>query len=135
MVVSENEPPPLNSCVNIYMGSGCTKLHCGGRLIYKNDMRVAPLLPTASLERRLARNAVSLTSICCTHLLRTVTSSVIAITSGTTFYRYNFIVHRNLLWSLETTIEAISLDETRRIFLDALKNVFCLGQNFASYSF
>ena len=91
---------------------------------------MAPFLPTASLERRIARNAVSLTSICFTHVVRTVTSLLVAITSGTVSYRYqrySFVLIRLMIWSVEVTAEAISVSETRDIFLTTLRQIFQIG--------
>ena len=86
---------------------------------------MAPFLPTGSLERRIARNAVSLTSICFTHVIRTVTSSIVAITSGTVSYKFlvydSFVLIRLMLWSIEVTAEAVSVSETRDIFLATLR--------------
>ena len=106
----------------------CTKLCTFNRIIFLNDLRMAPFLPTGSLERRIARNAVSLTSICFTHVIRTVTSSVVAITSGTVSYKYHvydsFVLIRLMIWSIEVTAEAVSVSETRDIFLATLRQVF-----------
>ena len=105
----------------------CTKL-CVSRGIILNDLNIAPFLMTGTLEKRMARNAVSLTSIFLTHVLRTVTSCILAITSGTSSFRYQYIVYNLIvLFSVEASIEAMSVADTRMIFLQSLQDVFYLG--------
>ena len=94
------------------------------REIIKNDLNIAPLIGAAALERRMARNAVSLTSICFSHLIRSVMSCMMLITSGTSSLRYQLVVARGLLFSVEATVEAISVAETKAIYMQSWRNIF-----------
>ena len=90
------------------------------KIIFKENLHVAPLIGQRQYNRRKTSAVVTLSSICLTHILRTMFSFIMLSTHGTRSFRYPYIFSTYFQFAILSCIEAVSVQETRLIFKTTL---------------
>ena len=88
--------------------------------IIKHEKSMAPLIGPAQVKGRIQRSAVTLTALCYSHIFKTIVWLMLMWDPANRSVRYRVLALADCIFAIEATVEAMSVQETRTIFKNAM---------------
>ena len=96
------------------------------RDIIKHDKSMAPFIGSAQVKGRIRRSTVTLTAISYSHIFKTIIWFMLMCDPSNRSARYTAWLLADCVFAIEATIEAISVNETRKIFKNAMSKLILI---------
>ena len=92
--------------------------------IIKHDKSMAPLIGTRRVQRRINKSIVTLRALVYSHSIKTIGWCFLLLDPSNRSVWYTGPILTDITFAIEATLEAISVQETRRIFTRIISRVF-----------
>ena len=88
--------------------------------IIKHDKSMATLIGPVQVKGRIQRSAVTLTALCYSHMFKTTVWLMLMWDPANRSVHYRVLALADCIFAIEATVEAMSVQETRTIFKNAM---------------